>query len=190
MRNVLYASAIAAMIVVGCSSATRNRLKHFFFEVPENSKTAPAVTGSDPSATQKTPELVLPEPRFVSNHPPYMQRLCFNCHDIKARMKVRDDFFHQCASCHKDFYSDRVGHPPVADHQCLVCHLPHRSEQKFLLVMPVFDVCVDCHDEPEDLSEEAHGGDNAEQCTACHDPHFGARPLLRESYRKSHGDED
>lgn len=67
----------------------------------------------------------------------------------------------------------------MSEGDCQTCHTLHRSEQLHLLIRPVFETCIECHDEPEDLSEDSHSGDNVEQCTRCHDPHFGVTPLLR-----------
>jgi predicted CXXCH cytochrome family protein len=61
------------------------------------------------------------------------------------------------------------------------CHRPHRSEHSALLILPLFDTCIECHDEPEDLSETAHSGTDAEDCMKCHDPHFGEGMLLRDA---------
>jgi cytochrome c553 len=55
----------------------------------------------------------------------------------------------------------------------------HHTDQRFLLTMSTLDLCVDCHDEPEDLSERAHTVSEVERCTACHDPHFGSNALLK-----------
>jgi hypothetical protein len=44
---------------------------------------------------------------------------------------------------------------------------------------------VDCHDEPEDLSEDNHAGAGVEQCTKCHDPHFGEGMFLRDGWPRS-----
>jgi hypothetical protein len=55
----------------------------------------------------------------------------------------------------------------------------HRSTFAALLKRPTLDLCVECHDEPASLSPEAHGRIEADNCTACHDAHFGAGKLLR-----------
>jgi predicted CXXCH cytochrome family protein len=104
-------------------------------------------------------------------------------------MQVREDMLDSCRECHPRYFSDAVRHDPVSSGDCDTCHQPHRSELLHLLRQPVYNTCVDCHDEPEDLSEEAHGGDILESgavknCTVCHDPHFGAEKLLRPGHEK------
>lgn len=151
---------------------------HFFFEIPESSGASES-TSMVVGVRSEVPKLVLPPSKFASHHPPYVRRECKNCHDADSRMQVRDDFLDQCRGCHERYFSDEVGHSPVAEGECITCHNPHRSVERSLLNMPVFDTCVDCHDEPEDLSESAHAGDNVENCIACHDPHFGIAPFLK-----------
>lgn len=178
MPNLLKFLFVVGLIIAGCSQASRDRLKHFFFEIPEESAaSAPESAPSAPPAEQ--PALARAESRFRSSHPPYIKRECAGCHDTEHRMKVRTDFLQSCQGCHGRYFGTEVGHFPVADKQCIMCHDPHRSKFPGLLKQPVFDTCIDCHDEPEDLSEEAHSADGAENCTSCHDPHFGVGQLLK-----------
>ncbi|MCH8856034.1 MAG: hypothetical protein IIA03_07305 [Proteobacteria bacterium] len=94
-------------------------------------------------------------------------------------MGTREDMLDACRKCHQRYFSNEVGHAPVTQGQCTECHDMHRSVELKLLKMSTFELCIECHEEPEDLSEEAHGGTDVERCTACHDAHFGSGMLLR-----------
>lgn len=177
MKKLVCGLCLCWFITVGCSQAARDRLAHWFFEIPDESEGAAAVAPAVP--VYEPPRASLPAVRFASFHPPFVTRECRECHDATQRMQVRDDLLDSCRGCHGRFFSEEVGHAPVEEGLCTECHDSHRTERPFLLKMDVFDLCIECHDEPEDLSEPAHAVEEVEQCTACHDPHFGTSPLLR-----------
>ena len=94
-------------------------------------------------------------------------------------MQPRDNLTDACSVCHPRYFSPEVGHAPATDGECIECHEMHRSEHPALLKMPLYDMCIECHEEAEDLSQPAHQGEQAQRCTVCHDPHFGEGMLLK-----------
>ncbi|MCO6435934.1 MAG: hypothetical protein J5J06_02475 [Phycisphaerae bacterium] len=184
MRAVIVLSPLlVALVIWGCSAGSRDRLRHFFFEVPEEKPAAQAETETPAGESPSKPAVPAPPgPRFVSRHSPYVGRQCESCHQPTAQMQVRDDYAEACQSCHPRFFSDAVGHSPVVDGDCDLCHVPHQSENPALLIQPVYETCIDCHDPPSDLSQDAHSGPGVENCTKCHDPHFGKPPLLKQKH--------
>ena len=173
MRNVLLVCLLVAVVVMGCSEGTRDRLNRFFFEVPEDA--AAEATGAEPAAPDA--DVIPAEPKFASVHEPYESRACDRCHDVETR-RVIEDASVACGGCHARFFSDEVEHEPVAGGECAMCHVGHRSAYPSLLRGAMPAACADCHD-PDDLDEEEHDGDNVENCTACHDAHFGSAPYLK-----------
>ena len=186
LRRRACLAVVLLCAVVGCSQTARDRVMRFFFEIPvENGPSTDAGAG-EPVPGSSSPDFAAPVTftgrgiTFASRHRPVVERQCSSCHDAGDRMQVNADLMMaSCNTCHPRFFSAAVGHGPVAKGECMACHVPHRSEQPALLLLPVFDTCIECHDEPEDLSETAHSGADAENCTKCHDPHFGEGMLLR-----------
>ncbi len=182
MRRLILPAVVGASIALagiwGCSAAARDQLKRFFFEVPQDKGTSGASEGVT-RGEENRPALALPTPRFASVHPPYKRRQCSGCHNPTRQMQVSDTLADACRPCHGRFFGEEVRHSPVADGECATCHEMHRSTLPNLLKLSMPDLCVDCHDEPEDLSEDAHGAGNVANCTGCHDPHFGGDMLLR-----------
>ena len=185
MRRIICIAILCVVAIVGCSDTARHRLKHWFFDIPEDQPVAlPEGESPKPTPTPAPAELVRAEPKYRSFHLPYVSRDCRSCHDATQRMQPRADFLDQCRDCHDRYFGEHVGHFPVSDGQCITCHDMHRSGHAGLLKMPVLEMCVECHDEPEDLSEEAHNeGEGVDDCTRCHDPHFGESPLLKKGVK-------
>ncbi|MCP4592216.1 MAG: hypothetical protein GY842_15900 [bacterium] len=181
MRWFVPILSLVVVVAVGCSEATRDRLAHFFFEVP----------AADAAREDATPEDAGPglgiEPQFASVHAPYAEKQCTACHAPENQMRVLEDLTDACRACHPTYFGDAVEHEPVAEGECATCHQGHRSQHPALLRSTVLDACTECHDPPEDLSEEAHGGAGVENCITCHDPHFGGAPYLKGSSESAGG---
>ena len=186
LRRRAFLAVALFCVIFGCSQRTRDRVMHFFFEIPGENAASDVASQSD-SLTESTVSQIdvpvtfsAPGIKFASRHRPVIERQCRSCHDAGDRMQVNTDLMMaSCSTCHPRYFSDEVGHGPVANGDCMDCHRPHRSEQPALLILPVFDTCIECHDEPEDLSQTAHSGADVEDCLKCHDPHFGEGMLLR-----------
>jgi predicted CXXCH cytochrome family protein len=161
----------AALGGLCCSRQVKEKLTHFFFEVPTVSGSDGA-DGNSPSSLPTQPaQLARQAP--VSIHPPYALRKCMACHDDESRMQAAKSYMTDCNDCHDRYFGDEVGHPPVQKQECMKCHDPHVSAQPALLRRTTFKTCMLCHKKPENLSEEFHDRDDVENCTQCHDPHFG-----------------
>jgi predicted CXXCH cytochrome family protein len=182
MRLTRLTTVLTLAAIVGCSVTARERLKHFFFEVPEEPR--PTTAGDSNHlesvvAVEAKPEFALPPGRFVSIHEPFRSHDCQACHDASKRMKVDSAAETTCGACHDRYFGEEVGHGPVAAGECLLCHDPHRSAFPALLTTAIGENCAQCHEASNDLSQPAHAGSDAAHCTQCHDPHFGAPPLLK-----------
>lgn len=90
-----------------------------------------------------------------------------------------------CGGCHDDLDAPALAatrslvHGPVAMGDCLVCHDPHKSDNRHLMrKSPVSDLCHGCHDPQETALLHPDGRDSETTCTTCHDPHASDRPHL------------
>ncbi len=177
---------IALITVIGCSEVARDRLMHFFFEVPD-----PAVMDRDASTTPSVGAHANPMPALAAStptdgwilHPPYEMQQCTECHVADSGMSFDASIDTACRQCHAPFFeSSRRPHMEDLDTECRACHHPHRSEVSALLRIPQPDLCWECH--PADLAETPpHAAAAGRGCTECHEVHYSDRPhmLLRDS---------
>ncbi len=77
-----------------------------------------------------------------------------------------------CYFCHEPKNTKSTKHPPVDGGECLTCHSPHSSANKFLLTdSPASNLCEMCHDLALGDKKVIHGPVKNKECTECHDPH-------------------
>jgi len=109
-----------------------------------------------------------------SDHPPYAEKKCSNCHDKNKESGFVVEADKLCVHCHIGFPKGEFIHGPVAVGACLKCHLPHSSSFPSLLVKPRSEICNVCHLEAR-TSTGLHKMSLSKEiaCVDCHNPHAG-----------------
>lgn len=102
-----------------------------------------------------------------------------------------------CKECHEGIGKKRFLHAPVKDGDCVACHKPHGSNERYLL--DVGDdrapLCLNCHEAAPFKAKFMHGPAAVGSCNACHDPHESTEKwLMKDTVRnaclKCHADFD
>ena len=122
------------------------------------------------------PVKVLPD-EFM--HPPFFDKECTKCHDKSSATGLAAPMPALCYSCHKNF-KDKFNyvHGPVAGGFCMECHLPHRSDNKYMLKRQGTALCLRCHNKEQILKVSSHKDIGESECTKCHDPHGGSNRFV------------
>lgn len=173
----------AAALSAGCSVAKHHRVLRLFFDgVPEPQA---AVASATPDAQATIGRQLV----RVGEHGPYAAKLCDSCHDSQATNALVVPAEQLCNRCHELGAAKAYVHGPLASGGCMVCHDPHRSANRYLLVSASDTFCLQCHARGSlsrlgevagaeaDASVDGHAGDSA-NCTECHEAHMSDRRYL------------
>ncbi len=92
-----------------------------------------------------------------------------------------------CYGCHKDYITlDGWVHGPVATGECLLCHEPHKTDNKSLLSKPIPELCHQCHESKTLQPVANHSDESYAHCSDCHDGHTSpGRMLLKQDFLKT-----
>ena len=125
-------------------------------------------------------------------HGPIAANECTVCHVVGEKdhpPKKHDLSFDKqggslCLSCHEEFeksLKDKSQHLPVEEGECIICHDPHQSDNKFLLTETSLpDICFNCHEDNMSNQKYVHGPVAAGDCIVCHNPHASKNEFLLE----------
>ncbi len=184
LRDLLLLAAVGvvgALFAVACAPDSRDRMMHFFFEIPDKTTDAgPAATPGSVAANDTAFGGKWPQ-HVVSRHPPFLERRCQVCHDPDNSNTPRVDQLTGCKACHpKLFEYRRYGHGPAVNGSCVLCHNMHLSLQDALLQSPQAQLCTSCHaaQDGSEALDTYHRDIESRDCTACHDPHGADNPGL------------
>ena len=185
---LLIAIIAGAGFVAGCDQEDRHKLLTFFVDgVPPiggwdpNDPNSPDyrnnLKGSSANANQQQTNAV------GSYHEP--RKECNLCHENipQESMPGSADLVENepdlCYNCHTDYTKDKAYvHGPVAVGECLFCHLPHKSKNRYLLKKPIPDICFTCHDREMINEIPDHNPELLGKCNFCHHAHSGSKKGL------------
>ncbi len=182
-----FCALIAGSIIFNCSPKTRYQVLSFFFDgVPnpeEQARLAAQHQASDSLNQGRNRQLSLqrkkePPPVF---HPPFADRDCEACHNIRGGNRLNSPVPELCFECHDDFRQEYAAlHGPVAAGACTECHHPHVAKIKKLLKRKGQALCLYCHDKKDVFKNDAHEDLGDMACTECHNAHGGDEPPFLE----------
>ncbi|MFA7402999.1 MAG: cytochrome c3 family protein [Pelobacteraceae bacterium] len=119
------------------------------------------------------------EKKFV--HLPVKNGECPSCHRPSGQKhpKFKKEAFlltdngkiGLCSECHERKDTLKHVHPPVAAGDCLDCHDPHQSDNKFQLKGAGAELCYMCHEKSKLDRSFPHKPVAEGKCLSCHDPH-------------------
>lgn len=138
-------------------------------------------------------------------HKPLSDGDCLSCHPVHSADEIHLTSIlppKQCYFCHTDL-KDSVAKSSLIHGamknavSCLICHSPHASAEKKILLMEEKTLCFSCHNKPVlnanriipniklyiEKSKYVHGAIDNNGCAVCHNPHASKiSNLLRASY--------
>ncbi len=165
----LFIILISLIVTHSCNVEKNRKILTFFFDgVPQKHKIVPADPKLDVS--QKIDERPEALKLTVSIHPDFKTKNCKKCHDRSAANFLITSKKEICFKCHKsELFSGKYIHGPVAVKACTVCHDPHQSKNRKLLLESGRALCDLCHRIPVTNDPLPCKGNN---CLECHDPHI------------------
>lgn len=118
---------------------------------------------------------------------------CIPCHGNQPEQNstdkphLVDSVPELCYSCHKDLtVKGEWLHGPVATGECLLCHEPHKADNKSLLRKPIPELCYQCHETSALQLVANHTDKSYASCNDCHENHSSlSRLLLKQNYYKA-----
>jgi predicted CXXCH cytochrome family protein len=124
-------------------------------------------------------------------HEPYKD--CVACHGNQSQQASTDNPHivaavpKLCYGCHKKYISpDGWVHGPAATGDCLLCHEPHKTKNKSLLIKPIPDLCYQCHETKMLRLVANHSDKSYAHCNNCHEGHTSpGRMLLKQDFLKT-----
>jgi predicted CXXCH cytochrome family protein len=124
-------------------------------------------------------------------HEPFKD--CVACHGEESQQATADNPHivaavpTLCYGCHKKYVSpDGWLHGPVATGDCLLCHEPHKTKNKSLLIKTTPDLCYRCHETKMLKLVANHSGKSYAHCSDCHEGHTSpGRMLLKQDFFKT-----
>ena len=169
----------------------------------------PEVYDSDPAGRHlQIEECVKCHGNLVEHEVMHMaaEDACDNCHESTGEphpqegikgFTLMDRMPDLCFYCHEEPITQKFGHLPVENRDCLACHDAHGSSESALLRFPGKELCLSCHNRTyeTDTSETVnirrltlgkgmvHSAITEGGCVICHQPHGSDfRALLIEQY--------
>jgi predicted CXXCH cytochrome family protein len=120
---------------------------------------------------------------------------CTDCHDphgaefasLLREIKEEDDLTPLCFECHdEEIIADEYTHGPAEQGECTLCHSPHASSKRALLLAEGVELCGDCHDDvAEEIESSEYVHDPVEEgCADCHNPHSGPSPGMLQAEKR------
>jgi predicted CXXCH cytochrome family protein len=174
VRTAAACMFLVAALSVGCSATTSHKVLSTFFDgVPEPGTGAQAAPGAPVAAGGAAPA----RQAGYREHGPYAAKLCKACHEAGATNALVVPKEQLCLQCHELRLDRKYVHGPLASGGCLVCHDPHSSQYRYLLVSESDGFCLHCHDGQALAKNASHAGVQGE-CTTCHDAHMSDRKFL------------
>ena len=115
---------------------------------------------------------------FIHSHNE-LTSACDKCHNLSSGTTPKYIHIDQKLSCitnqcHNNFEQKEFKHGPFADQQCLECHNPHGTINKYFLKNIRAALCFTCHSELEGIASEGkivHFPVKKGECLSCHEHH-------------------
>jgi len=166
----------AALVLSGCEPQTRYRTLRFFFDgVPEPVEPRQGSAPGNDAAPQSMARTEAEKPRSFQ-HGPYGAKLCDGCH-VRNSNNLIMPLEELCTYCHVFELSGKKVHGPLASGGCTVCHDPHESQNRMVLVASAREFCLYCHERKDLMKQDVHT-DMQLECTLCHDAHSSKNAFL------------